>query len=61
MAAERDAAIRERDQALARRIGPPRPRPEPVLSPLALWTPRLVAIGILFLMLLTVLIVFRGG
>ena len=31
------------------------------LSPLALWTPRLVAIGILFLMLLTVLIVFRGG
>lgn len=58
---ERDAAIRARDAAVGAR--PPAPRPvSPILpgemrmSPLALWAPRLVALGIFVLLLLALLV-----
>ena len=51
-------AERERDAALAR-VGPRATWPEPEISPLAVWEPRLVAIGCLLAFLVTVLYLFH--
>ena len=62
---ERDAAVRARDAAVGVRDYPPRPV-SPILpgeirmNPLALWVPRLVAIGI-FVLLLIALLVLLGS
>lgn len=56
--AELAEAQRERDAALAR-VGPRATWPEPEISPLAVWEPRLVAIGCLLAFLITVLYLFH--
>ena len=71
LVAERDAVVRERDAAMRERDAANRERAHPPIRPLsplrpaetkaswaAVWTPRLVALGIFALLLLTLLVLF---
>jgi hypothetical protein len=59
IASERDATARERDRAMTRRVAPSPITPASGVSPMAVWAPRLVALGVLVALVAALAVLLR--